>query len=204
MTITTDRITHLAKAPEGVVRLFVPTGVAASKRDLRNVAARVAGTIDVGRTPAGKPAKVDGVAGHVHDFSPVRRGGSRDDQTATPTLAAEDPRVAMLTSLGLSPEQVAAVLAAQPEAKPRQAKAAPKAKAPREVPAFLRKWEGVTCKTCRDFGKVRGPGAGDKAGRPFRTQHGADSAPTAVPCPNHGAGAYSPVQRSKGKASRTA
>lgn len=181
-TTTAPAATVVPNAPEGIVRIFVPTGLELSKLELRNLAAKAAGTIHVGRTPAGKPAKLNGVTGHGFDFAPVAR--SVKGQAPAETVETEDdPRIAVLASLGLSPEQITAALAAAPA--PAKAPAKGKGKAEREVPAFLRKWEDVTCRTCRDFGKVRGPGAGEKAGRPFRTQHGADSAPTAVPCPSH-------------------
>lgn len=169
----------------GIVRVFVPTGLELSKTELRNIAAKAAGTINVGRVPAGKPATLHGVTGHGYDFAPVARRVA-GEAAPDPVAPTTDPRVAVLAGLGLSPEQIAAALAAAPAAAKAPAKAkATTVKAPREVPAFLRKWEHVTCKSCRDFGKVRGPGAGEKAGRAFRTQHGADSAPTAVPCPQH-------------------
>jgi hypothetical protein len=56
----------------------------------------------------------------------------------------------------------------------------------REVPAFLRKREDVTCATCQDFGRVRAHGP--RAGQPYRTQAGADAAHAngnAVKCPSH-------------------
>lgn len=171
----------------GIVRVFVPTGLELSKTELRNIAAKAAGTINVGRVPAGKPAKLHGVTGHGYDFAPVQRRQA-GEAAPDPVVPTADPRIAVLAGLGLSPEQIAAALAAAPAAAAAKGKTTAKAttaKAPREVPAFLRKWENVTCKSCRDFGKVRGPGAGEKAGRAFRTQHGADSAPTAVPCPQH-------------------
>jgi hypothetical protein len=56
----------------------------------------------------------------------------------------------------------------------------------REVPDFIARARTATCKTCRDFGVVRG--VGQDAGNPYRTQNGADAAKAAgraVKCPSH-------------------
>jgi hypothetical protein len=189
-TSTGVPIVHIPAAPEGIVRLFVPDGFTASKRELRNAAAKVAGTIDVGRTPAGKGATLKGVKGTGFDFSPVVKGSTAADPVDVDQAADDvtDPRVAALAALGLSAAQIAAALAVTPAAPASKGKGKGKGatvKTPREVPAFLRKWEGVTCKTCRDFGKVSSIKRPDGSPKPFRTQHGADTAPTGIPCPTH-------------------
>jgi hypothetical protein len=59
-------------------------------------------------------------------------------------------------------------------------------KAAREVPEFIARARKVTCHTCRDLKVVRGVGA--DAGKPYRTQKGADAATAAgrsVKCPSH-------------------
>jgi hypothetical protein len=184
----------------GIVSVFVPSGLTLSKTELRHMAQKASGTIDVGRTPAGKPATVHGVKGLRHDFAPVQRrtaGESAPDPVVGQVRPSLIPAQVWDGTDDAGREALLAIFAlindapTAPASKTRPAtgkttvKGPGKGTAPREVPAFLRKWAGVTCKTCRDFGYIHGPTAGPKAGRPFRTAQTPATAPTAIPCPTH-------------------
>lgn len=173
-------------APEGIVRLFVPAGINVSKGELRLAAQRAAHSIDVGRTPAGKSGTLTAkngqkITGLIHDFAPVKRTGKPETSAEAPA-EGPDPRVAMLEALGLSAEAIAAALSVSA---PSAAPSGSTVKAPKSKPAFLGRWDDVTCRTCRDFGKTRPPSEPGGKYRPFRTQRGADTGPTGIVCPQH-------------------
>lgn len=195
-TPTMDDVVQVNGAPDGILRLFVPDALGEiGKGQLRTRATQIAGTIDVGRVPAGKPGtlKATGAKGRTFDFAPVVHRNTRTAESA-PTTAPTVPdngqaaQIAYLIGLGLTPEAAAAAVAQVPVAadpgRPAKGSKAPKPETEWQR-THLHKWDGVVCKTCRDFGKVRGPSAGAKAGHPFRQQRGADTSPTAVPCPSH-------------------
>lgn len=197
MTSTsTSILRHITNAPDGIVRVWAPEGIDVSKRDLRNFAAHVAKTIDVGRTPAGKGGVTittpDGtkLKGVTFDFAPVKRAGS----PAAPAAPAEDPRIVTLVALGFTAEQAAAVLGMAPAASGKgKGKGTAKPKA--AVPSFItdrakaRDAAAKACDKCLGFGKVRStPRPSGKYPHAFRTLNGAATAPTGVPCPKcHGA-----------------
>jgi hypothetical protein len=194
---STSALRQITNAPEGIVRVFCPDGSThGTKRELRDFAAKIAGTINVGATPTGKRTTVtlpDGtkLAGHAFDFAPVARTGGTVQRAAEPSEPV-DPRIgALVAALGVSEAQAVAMLAVAgpaPKTAPAKGKSGKSAKSSEWAAAHLGKWNGVTCKACRDFGKVRGPSAGAAAGHPFRTQRGADTSPTAIPCPAHKTG----------------
>lgn len=185
-------VSHLKGAPEGIVRLFVPDGLDVSKLALRNLAAKAAGTIHVGRTPAGKPANLNGTRGHQFDFSPVARRAA--GEAASESVAeATDPRVAALAALGLSPEQITAALAAAPAEVKSSGKAKAKGKAKGKSSGFhaevivkrgKARAAGVAkCSRCLGFGFERShPREDAKYPYAFRTAAGAAKAPTGRTC----------------------
>lgn len=131
----------------------------------------------------GKLLTVDDAGGKLTlTWGPVTaRGGAlvkaspvTDDAPAAPSLTAD--QVATMGKRELR-EALLALLAAPAPAP---------VKAPREVPDFIARARKATCHTCRDLKVVRGVGA--DAGKPYRTQKGADAATAAgrsVKCPSH-------------------
>jgi hypothetical protein len=197
-------IVHLTRAPEGILRLFVPDGFDVSKGTLIALARKLAGTIDVGRVPAGKPHTVKGVHGVVHDFAPVvHRNVNGSPAVAAPV--ADDPRLSALLALGIPRETAVAALAGTVDTFADQRTAAKgktsakgkgkgtdaKGDAFREFLASKREAKDAaakTCPRCLGFGRERLTPRlrkdGTEAPYPyaFRTQAGADGAISYRPC----------------------
>lgn len=173
--------THVADAPSGIIRIYVPGADDQDGRKLaRNLACKVHGGVGVGKTPAASKAS----RGHIYDFAPVQvtRGADGKVLPASGQARVQDPRDAKIAELE---RMLAELRDDMPRVIPPKA---PKAK--REIPpavkARMDKAAAVTCKTCKDFGVVRK--AGPKAGRPYVTLKGAQEATVkgnSVPCHSH-------------------
>jgi len=180
--------TQTAPAPvvvrvrEDLVTLALPGHDATREalRDARKLAAKEAHTL-VGGAQNPRNATHDGRRVTLVDYAPVQRR-----QASAPAPAQTVPAPDALASMSKRElrDLVAQLLAARATAP------APASKPAREIPpviaARIAKSHAITCKTCRDLGVVRGVGA--DAGKPYRTQNGADAAKVAgraVPCPDH-------------------
>lgn len=204
--------------PDGIVRLWVPTGVDVTKQQLIQHARKVAGTIDVGSVPVPRSAKLRGVSGHGYDFSPVVHRNAKD---TTPTerqaaaVPADSPLVGALVALGLSPQAAATAAAAvagfgggtTASTASRKGKGKTTAKRDNGFRDFLagkakaRDERAARCPRCLGFGKERThPRESAKYPYAFTSQHGADTSVTGVECSAcHGA---STGTTAKGKGKR--
>lgn len=178
--------THVADAPSGIIRIYVPGADDQDGRKLaRNLACKVHGGVGVGKTPAASKAS----RGHIYDFAPVQvtRGA---DGKVLPSVATKARKATQAPSVS---DVTMAARIAELESLLAQLKATTPVKAPkapREIPpavkARMDKAAAVTCKTCKDLGVVRK--AGPKAGRPYVTAKGAAEATAkgnSVPCHSH-------------------
>lgn len=175
----------ITSTPDGrtlTVTFDVPVVTGEQRKEARKLAMRTAGTVAIGSATESTTKKgMTRLTWHVSDAAlasrkvvgatPTRKQVTPAKEDATP----DDTREAFLM-------REIARLTAELTGKGKGTAATP---AKREVPAFLAKGK-VTCATCRDLGSVRGVGA--NAGKPYRTQAGADAAKQAgraVPCPAH-------------------
>lgn len=193
--------THTVKvSPDGrTIRVTMAANTPADRKEARTLACRAAGTVGIGAAEITESKKGTRLTWTLSD----KALASRKVVRATPSAAqigvagtgTKGPRLAVGT-----PEWAANV---HPQEEGREAfllreiarlsalageSTAPAAASPRAAKAnpFAAKRAAATCKTCDDFGVVRK--AGDRAGKAYRTQAGADAAKAngnAVPCPTH-------------------
>jgi hypothetical protein len=145
----------------------------ALRKAARKVACGEAHTATIGKLVSVR----DGAGKVTYTWGPVTLRTGAAKPPVTPEVAT--PEVATPDLAGMSKRELRALvetlLAGQAAPKPA-----------REVPEFIARSRAATCRTCRDLGVVRG--VGQDAGKPYRTQKGADAAKAAgraVKCPSH-------------------
>lgn len=157
MSDTTIRVTG---EENGIVRVWAPD----ASRDSRNAARRVA---------AESLGVKAGTLAFATDLG-TAKGGHVLGVAKLTTRKAADPAPATSEPTDPRDVEIAKLRAELAKLTAKGSKAAPKAKAPREVPDFLKGNPDAACKVCLDFGVVRAHG--DNAGHAYKTANGAAEA----------------------------